>query len=160
MIKDPVLIRSMEVLEWLSYPSADYIIGLSAGIQKGIERRGVKENKIRMIPNGCDLELFNPNGGAPSTLAESDHSNYLAVFAGAHGLANGLDQLLDVAAELKKFGRADIGFLFVGEGSSKEQLVREAKVRELDNCTFLDPVSKTELAKNFSRSRYWFDGVS
>ena len=149
VIKNPVLLWLMEVLEWLSYHSANHIIGLSPGIEKGIESRGVKKNKIVMIPNGCDLELFNPSGGGSSPLAEFVQSDYFAVFAGAHGLANGLDQLLDVASELKKLDRSDISLLFVGEGSLKSELIREAKMRGLDNCAFLDPVSKIELANIF-----------
>ena len=102
-----------------------------------------------MVPNGCDLELFNPTSVGPSTLAELGPSSYFAVFAGAHGLANGLDHLLDVAAELKKLGRSDVSLLFVGEGSAKQGLIREANARGLDNCVFLDPVSKIVLANIF-----------
>jgi len=149
VIKNPVLLWLMEVLEWLSYRSANHVIGLSPGIEKGIERRGVKKRKIGMIPNGCDLKLFNPSGVGTPVLAEFDQFDYFAVFAGAHGLANGLDQLLDVAAALKASDRLDISLLFVGEGSSKKELIREAKVRELNNCIFLDSVPKIELAKIF-----------
>ena len=149
VIKNPLVIWLMEALEWFSYQSANHIIGLSPGIEKGIERRGVKKNKIAMIPNGCDLELFKPNGDQPSNIVELGESDHFAVFAGAHGLANGLYQLLNVAAELKKSNRPDIKLLFVGEGASKPKLVQEAKARNLDNCVFLDPVSKIELVKIF-----------
>jgi glycosyltransferase involved in cell wall biosynthesis len=149
VIKNPLVLWLMEALEWFSYQSANYIIGLSPGIQKGIERRGVKKNKIAMIPNGCDLELFKPNDDQLPTIVELGGSDHFAVFAGAHGLANGLYQLLNVAAELKKSNRPDIKLLFVGEGASKPKLVQEAKARNLDNCVFLDPVSKIELVKIF-----------
>ena len=148
-IRSPVLLWLMELLEWLSYHSANHIIGLSPGIEKGIEKRGVKKNKIRLVPNGCDLELFKPNGGNPLTFVELEESDHFVVFAGAHGLANGLDQLLSVAAELKKMDRPDINLLFIGEGSEKRELIRKAKVRGLDNCIFKDPVSKLELVKIF-----------
>lgn len=149
VIQNPVFLWLMKLLEWLSYHSANHIIALSPGIQKGIELRGVRKNKIGMVPNGCDLELFNPNGVQTSVLAEFGQFDYFAIFAGAHGLANGLDQLLNVAAELKASNRLDISLLFVGEGSLKKELIREAKVRGLDNCVFLDPVPKTDLAKLF-----------
>jgi len=152
VMKNPVLLWLMKLLEWISYHSANHIIGLSPGIEKGIERRGVKKREIGMIPNGCDLELFNPNGVGTSVLAEFVQFDYFAVFAGAHGLANGLDQLLNVAAELKESDRLDIGLLFVGEGSSKKELIRDAKVRGLSNCIFLDPVPKIELAKIFRKA--------
>jgi glycosyltransferase involved in cell wall biosynthesis len=149
VIQNPVLLWLMELLEWVSYHSASHIIGLSPGIEKGIERRGVKKNKIGMVPNGCDLKLFTPDGVGTSALAEFTQSDYFAVFAGTHGLANGLNQLLNVAAELKDSDRLDIKLLFVGEGSLKKELTLEAKVRGLNNCIFLDPVPKLELARIF-----------
>jgi glycosyltransferase involved in cell wall biosynthesis len=149
VITNPVVLWLMALLEWLSYHSANTIIGLSPGIVEGIKKRGIREEKITMVPNGCDLELFNPDGDDCFTCAELAHHDHFAVFAGAHGLANGLDQLLEVAAELKKLDRSDVKLLFVGAGSLKAELIREAEASGLDNCIFLDPVSKMELVKIF-----------
>jgi glycosyltransferase involved in cell wall biosynthesis len=152
VITNPVVLWLMGVLEWLSYYSASRTIGLSPGIVKGIESRGIDITKIEMVPNGCDLELFSPDGDASFTVPEIDEHDHLAVFPGAHGLANGLDQLLDVAAELLKLRRMDIKLLFVEEGSVKGKLISEAKDRGLTNCVFLDAVPKIELAKLLRRA--------
>ena len=145
VIKSPVILWMMGVLEWSSYCSAHACIGLSPGIVEGIKKRGVKSSKITMIPNGCDLELFTDNNIEPKRPEGVDDSHLLAVFTGTHGLANGVGAALDAAAELLKRGRIDIKFCFIGQGKEKPQLVKRATDEGLTNCIFLDPVPKTEL---------------
>ena len=63
---------------------------------------------ITSIPNACDLELFQPlqQGVAkqPELIPGLPYpmlpGSFVVAFTGAHGLANGLDAVLDVAAEL------------------------------------------------------------
>jgi len=145
VVKNPVVLWMMGVLEWASYRSAHACIGLSPGIVEGIKKRSVKSNKITMIPNGCDLELFTDNNIEPKRPEGVDDSHLLAVFTGTHGLANGVGAALDAAAELLKRGRTDIKFCFIGQGKEKPQLVKRATDEELTNCIFLDPVPKIEL---------------
>ncbi len=145
VIKNPIILWMMGILEWASYRSAHACIGLSPGIVKGIKKRGVKNSKITMIPNGCDLELFTDNNIKPKRPEGVEDSDLLAVFTGTHGLANGVGAALDAAAELLKRGRTDIKFCFIGQGKEKPQLVKRANNEGLTNCIFLDPVPKTEL---------------
>lgn len=145
VVTNPVVLWAMSVLEWLSYRCAAGCIGLSPGIVEGIRRRSRRGLPIAMVPNGCDLDLFRPEDrtrppGTPLT----------AVFTGAHGLANGLDAVLDAAAVLKQRGRKDIRILFIGDGKLKPGLVRRAAAEGLDNCVFMDPVPKTELTRLMS----------
>lgn len=102
VITNPVVLSLMGWLEWVSYHAASGCIGLSPGIVDGIARRGIPLNKIRMIPNGCDFDIFdneNVKKERPDFISDTD---LLATFTGAHGLANGLDAVLDAAAVLKK----------------------------------------------------------
>jgi glycosyltransferase involved in cell wall biosynthesis len=146
VITNPIVLQLMSALEWLSYHCARACIGLSPGIVAGILRRGIPSRKVAMVPNGCDTDLFHPNKSkihrnlpAPAT------KEFLAVFCGAHGIANGLGAVLDAAAELKKRGRTDIKIGFVGDGKLKPSLVKRAADEKLDNCLFIDPVSKLKL---------------
>ena len=59
-MKNYFLLGGMSVLEWLSYHSADACIGLSPGICEGIAKRSQQGKNIVMIPNGCDLDIFQP----------------------------------------------------------------------------------------------------
>ena len=68
-------------------------------------------------------------------------------FTGAHGVANGLDAVLDAASVLKTKQRNDIHLIFIGNGKLKPRLQGRANSEKLDNCIFIDPLPKTELAK-------------
>jgi glycosyltransferase involved in cell wall biosynthesis len=137
----------MSLIEWLAYRCADACIGLAPGIVEGIRRRSPKNRQIEMIPNGCDLDLFNPARRAPLVLPGVGPSDFVAGFTGAHGVANGLDAVLDAAAELKWRGRSDIKLVLIGDGKCKEGLVARARHEGLDNCLFFAPVRKTEVAR-------------
>jgi len=145
VITNPIILMAMDILEWLSYHSAKGCIGLSPGIVKGIVRRNISPDRVAMIPNGCDLELFNPkseNKQRPVGVSETD---FLAVFSGAHGLANGLNAVLDAAAILKQRGRGDIKIAFIGDGKLKPELIIRARNGDLHNCIFMNPVPKLDL---------------
>lgn len=145
-MKNPLLIGGMSVLEWLSYNLADACVGLSPGICEGIKKRCRKEKPIAMIPNGCDLDIFKPGNRRDLKMEGITDSDLVAVFTGAHGIANGLDAVLDAAVELIKRGRQDIKLLFIGDGKMKPGLMQRAERDEgLTNCRFMDPVPKTQL---------------
>lgn len=145
VITNPILLGLMSMLEWASYHSANRLVGLSPGIVEGIAARGVDKSRIAMIPNGCDLGLFasplevwRPEGVQDDQL--------LAIFAGTHGNANGLDAVLNAAAVLKEQSRDDIRIVLVGQGRDKPDLQARSRAENLDIVLFLDPVPKTRLA--------------
>lgn len=146
VITNPLVLKAMDLLEWLSYHFATACIGLSPGIVDGIKRRGIDSRKVTMIPNGCDLELFDPEKSKPIRPAGVKKTDFVVIFTGAHGIANGLDAVLNAALELKNRGREDIKFVFIGDGKLKPELKRRARLDQLENCIFLDPVPKRELA--------------
>jgi glycosyltransferase involved in cell wall biosynthesis len=145
VITNPFILGLMSVLEWVSYHSAHHVIALSPGIAKGIEKRGIALDKISLVPNGCDLDIFDTEVKAwrPDTISDTD---LLVLFAGTHGIANGLDSVLDAASELKSRGRRDIKFLLLGQGKLKQSLIDRAIREDLDNVIFHDPVDKKKLA--------------
>lgn len=145
VITNPIVLATMSGLEWLSYRSATRCIGLSPGIVDGIAKRGVSRERIALIPNGCDLGIFGSDLHAwrPDDVAKND---LMAIFAGTHGRANGLDAVLNAAAELKRRGRTDIKLLLIGQGALKGALMARAVDEELDNVVFHPPVDKARLA--------------
>lgn len=145
VITNPLVLWAMGVLEWVSYRSAHRLIGLSPGIVEGIKKRGVPAERIAMVPNGCDLDIFT-DGAMPWRPDGVEESDLMAVFAGTHGMANGLDAVLDAAGELKNRGRRDIKFVLIGSGKLKPELMARADREGLDNVIFHEPVKKSELA--------------
>jgi glycosyltransferase involved in cell wall biosynthesis len=146
VIKNPLVLAGLSALEWASYRSAHRCIALSPGIAKGIQRRGVSPQKITLVPNGCDIDIFSNEAVTPFRPDGVKPDDRMMVFTGTHGLANGLDNILDVAAELL-CAKADwIKIVLVGGGKLKPALMERAAKEELENVIFLDPMPKDELA--------------
>ena len=171
VITNPVVLWAMGVLEWAAYKSAHRLVGLSPGIVDGIARLGIPRERIAMIPNGCDLALFGslPVARCPLPVEEKTKAftgngqretdnektwrpvgvkqkDLMVVFAGTHGMANGLDAVLDAAAALKQRERDDIKIVLIGQGKLKSGLMARAQAEQLNNVVFHDPVSKYKLA--------------
>ena len=145
-MKNPVLIGGLWLLEWLAYRSSRACIGLAPGIVEGIARRSSKGHPISMIPNGCDLELFHPRLRGPISLPGINEGDFVAIFPGAHGRANGLDAVLDAASVLSRRGDSRIKILLVGDGSEKARLKARAREEKLTNVVFHDSIPKRKLA--------------
>ncbi len=160
VVRTPMVLRALSVLEWCSYHSADACIGLAPGICEGIADRGILPSRITSIPNACDLELFQPLEAQHSKQPELisglaspiPAGSFVAAFTGAHGLANGLAAVLDAAAELQRRGRHDIRLLFIGDGRCKPTLEQRVQAEGLVNCQFLPPIPKPQLAEILGRS--------
>jgi glycosyltransferase involved in cell wall biosynthesis len=145
VITNPMVLGAMSALEWMSYRTAHRLVALSPGIAEGIAKRGVKKELISLVPNGCDLGIF-AGAEMPWRPPEVRPSDLLAVYAGTHGMANGLDAVLDAAAELKRRQRDDIKILLIGDGKLKPALAARAEREGLTNVIFSAPVNKTRLA--------------
>lgn len=146
-MKNPVLLGAMSVLERTAYAMADHVIALAPGIRDGVARTGYPLQRISLIPNGCDLDLFakaeplRPADQFPELVASDD---FVAVFAGAHGKANGLGAVVAAGRVLAERGRDDVKLLLVGSGSEKAALMRDAE--GLSTVRFAAPLPKVTLA--------------
>lgn len=146
VVKNPIVLTLMTCLEYLSYNLADGCVALSPGIKEGIQKRLSKPKPVEMIPNGCDLELFYPGKYAKTIFPKLNEGNFVAVFTGAHGMANGLDAVLDAAKKLIEKGEGEkIRLVFIGDGNQKDRLVKRSVDEGLYNCIFIDPVPKKVL---------------
>lgn len=146
VIRNPLILLMMSVLEWAAYKSAIRIIGLSPGIVSGITKHAIEADRVVMIPNACDEQIFSPERRGVLEIAGINQSDFVAIFSGTIGVANGVEAILDAAMVLKKNNRNTIKMLIIGRGNRREELKKRARDEGLDNCIFADPVSKTEIA--------------
>lgn len=146
-MKNPLLLGSMALLERMAYAMADHVIALAPGIREGVARTGFPRERITLIPNGCDLDLFaaatpvRPADQFPGMIAPDD---FVAVFTGAHGKANGLAAVVAAGKVLEQRGRTDIKLLLIGGGAEKAELMRDAD--GLQTVRFADAVPKHLIA--------------
>lgn len=145
VITNPVVLTLMSGLEWLSYHAARHVIALSPGMAAGVARRGIAPARITTVSNGCDTALFDAveERWRPEGVAAEE---FMAVYSGTFGLANGLEAVLAAAAELKRRQRPDIKLVLIGDGMRRAALAAEVARQQLDNVVLLAPVAKTRLA--------------
>ena len=146
-LKSGAAIGTAEWLERRLYQGAERIVVLSEGSREELKRRGIPDEKLVFIPNAADLDVFEP--GVVDEGFRTRHAlegRFVALYAGAMGRANGLDQLVDAAEALRRWGDTRVTIVALGDGG--ERLRLEERVRELglDNLLFLPPVPKQELA--------------
>ena len=147
VITNPVVLWCLGILERISYRAAKACIGLSPGIVESIAESCKRGKIVEMIPNGCDTDSFKPMPDIQRDLQGVRDDDFVAVFSGAHGKANGLDAVLDAAAVLKARGVVDIKLLFIGDGKEKPHLVQRAKDESLDICIFMPYMPKDDLPR-------------
>jgi glycosyltransferase involved in cell wall biosynthesis len=145
VIRNPIILTAMSALEWLSYHVADRCIGLAPGMVEGIARRGIQGQKIAMVPNGCDVDIFG-DAVAPWRPSGVETGDLLAIYTGTHGAANGLSSLVDVAQVLQSRKRSDIKIVLFGDGKDKKALQARVAALGLTNIMFHDTVTKDKVA--------------
>lgn len=148
-LTNPFAIWWMRRLERRLYGAADHIVALSPGMKAGIVRMGTPPEKVTVIPNGCDLELFRPEIDGR---CERDRlglgDRFAAIYFGAMGRANGLGYVLDAASVLQTRGDNQIVIVLHGDGGEKTQLVDRARSEGLKNVVFSGLVpDKTQVAR-------------
>ncbi|MEO0730348.1 MAG: glycosyltransferase family 4 protein, partial [Pseudomonadota bacterium] len=99
---------------------------------------------LHVIKNGVDLSLFNRSISAEDAKRQLGlDGKYVAAYVGTHGLAHGLDTVLDAAERLTHDPR--IVFLLVGDGAERVRLLERAKQMQLANIRILGQRPKSDM---------------
>jgi len=113
-------------LERFAYRNAVQIVAFSDGMKEGVLRTGYPEERIHVIPNGADVDLFDvPAEAGQAFRRQFDwlQDRPLVVYTGAFGFINGVDYLARLAAAVEKLA-PEVRFLALGSGK-QEQYIRE-----------------------------------
>lgn len=139
-----LLYKVLYRLAHLLYRKSPRIIVLTEGIKDTLVRQGVDGNKIVFLPNGISADLLENMGDREKTRAELGFAGkYVFLYAGAHGPANDLETVLELARILRP--RVEIAIVLMGDGPEKKKLQALAREMNLDNLTFWDPVPKSSV---------------
>ena len=136
--------------EKFMYKRAEKIIILMPNAKEYIKKYNIDLRKIVWICNGVNLEQFDNNSLAnnlpPKIIQEfiKYRDKFKVIYMGAHGPANGLDNVINAAILLTK-KTEDVHFFLVGEGIEKDKLIKKAKENNIDNITFLNAVPKLQV---------------
>lgn len=142
VLKNKTLIGMSEKLEHFLYRHADQVVVNSPGFCDHVTSRGARQ--VALIPNGADPAMFNP--GAKGEQFRSKHQlsdRFVVLYAGAHGLSNDLDVVLQAADRLRD--DPFIKIILLGAGKEKPRLQEQASQMGLENLIFLPPIPKNEI---------------
>lgn len=137
-LRNPRFIRWATRLEEACYRRARRIVVVTEGMRARLLERGIPAVKLALIPNGANTELFQPQPAAGQQLRADLglEGVFLIVYAGIHGIAQGLETALYAADRLRANPR--IHFLFIGEGPCKADLLALKAQLDLPNVTLLE----------------------
>jgi glycosyltransferase involved in cell wall biosynthesis len=134
------IIGLLERLELAAYAAADTVIVVSDGFRANLIGRGVPSGKVHTIRNGVSPGGFDPGAPADPGLRGAlgaGPGDCLVLYAGTHGISQGLTSVADAAAQL---AGEPIRFAFVGEGADKQRLRDRVAELGLDNVALLPGV--------------------
>ncbi len=156
IIKNKGIIKLLFFLEKLVYRRAQHIIALSPAMKEKIITKGINPDKISIISNSSDINLFR----VPKEVGQNWRNSHpeignksLLVYAGAFGYINGLDYVIKLAEYAKNI-YPELLFLLIGDGSEKEKIIKLAQERKVLNYNLFikDPVPREKLPEILSAS--------
>jgi len=143
ILKPGLFLDILKGLESLFYRRAHKVLVATPGIRKHLFLEGVPLNKIEVILNGANTELFKPKKVVRP--AEFKPDDFVITYVGNHSRMYDLANVLKTAVILEK--NSKIRFLLVGEGETKAELQDAAQKLKLSNIVFYDEKSLGEIAE-------------
>jgi glycosyltransferase involved in cell wall biosynthesis len=148
-LRNPLAILAANWLERLAYRTSAHVVALSPGMAEGVMRRGVSASQVTVIPNSCDVELFDVPATRGDWVREQlglSSEQPLIVYTGTFGLINGVSYLVEVAAALRDIV-PEARFLLVGHGLEFDQVTALARQKGVLNHTLWvwPPVMKAQV---------------
>lgn len=149
VLKNKWIIKLAYAVEKFIYKKAKLINVLTPAFYNTLkDKKNISEEKLIMIPNAADFSLseevlsrFNRDNFRKENNLEN---HFVVTYIGAHGVANHLEQILDVGKRLED---TNVLFLLIGQGMEKARLIEKAKQMHVTNVRFLNPVPKNEVFK-------------
>jgi colanic acid biosynthesis glycosyl transferase WcaI len=146
-MKRGLVIRTLEWVEKVAYRSADALVSVTDSFVPHIQAVSGRDGTIEVIKNGVDLSFFTTEGAAeagPRLRSELGlEGKFVAAYVGTHGMAHGLESVLEAATLLAD--EPDIAFLLVGEGSERQRLLRMRAERGLTNVHIVGQRPKSDM---------------
>jgi glycosyltransferase involved in cell wall biosynthesis len=135
-LKSKIIIRALKWLEKFVYNNASYVITIDKKFYEQIVGRFVNKEKLSIVPNFVDTELYHPvdyEVVLPMPFAR-DNNKVRLLYAGNIGFYQDWEPVLFAA---KKLINSNIEFWIIGEGVKKDYLIKEVEVHNLSNIKIM-----------------------
>jgi glycosyltransferase involved in cell wall biosynthesis len=136
VIRNALLKKILYALEKNIYTGAKAIVALSPSIKEAIAKK-ISNKPIHLVTNMADTEYYKPEKKS-STLEATYGVNgkFVLSYIGTIGLANGLEYLVEVAAQAQKMN-LPVYIFICGDGAVRSTLVHTARVKGLSTISFI-----------------------
>lgn len=143
-------IRLMQFCEDKALKTCDGCVSVLPLADTYLRQHGLSDDKFHYIPNGVpDTESEKRERGIDARMITAEiqqlkaGGKFIVGYAGAHGFANELDRLIEVAQLL---GNQNVAFVLIGDGPEKKRLQETVRLKNLDqHVLFYDPIPKADI---------------
>ncbi|MBL1281166.1 MAG: glycosyltransferase family 4 protein [Fluviicola sp.] len=145
IVTNKMMLKFAYNLEAKCYKKASLVTGQTMGIVENIKKR-FPETKLHWLPNGVDLEFYNPETVKSNDFREKNgfsQDDIVFFYGGIIGHAQGLQVVLHAAEKVRDLEKVKI--ILQGAGPELEGLKKLNKKLKLKNVFFLPPVKKEEM---------------
>lgn len=145
IIHNKLLLDISYKLEDLLYSKSNLVSGQTQGIVKNISDRYPKVNTF-WLPNGIDFNQYDisANGASFRTQFELKDTDFILMYAGILGYAQGLDVILKSAQITRS--QTEIIYVIIGDGPEKRKLVQLSTEFNLNNVKFIGNIPRSQMS--------------
>jgi len=135
IFRHPWVIAAATKLEGFCLSHSSIVQVISESFKPDLQALGVDDSKMALVYNWVDTDLVHPLQRS-NAFAQEHHlvDRFVVLYAGNIGRSQGLEHVLAAAEQTTD---PDIAFVLVGDGPAREQLIAQAKERQLQNVQFL-----------------------
>jgi glycosyltransferase involved in cell wall biosynthesis len=140
MIPSPTAAKWLGAWARFVYRRAAAIIVISPGFRRNLIEKGVPADKVHVIPNWADEDLYRPVSrdsiqglALAAEYGLSQHFNVM--FGGNMGAAQALENVLSAAARLRDI--PSVQFVLIGDGVDAERLRKMVRENDLPNVRLI-----------------------
>jgi glycosyltransferase involved in cell wall biosynthesis len=137
------IIRGLQALESFAYRHANRIVPVSEAFLPHLQSAGAKRERIEVITNGIDFDLFQAADGNAFRAAHGLSGKFVVGYIGTHGMAHALETILFAAERLRD--RQDIAFVLVGDGAERARIEALRREMDLPNVMMLGQIPRSDI---------------
>jgi len=137
----------LDAMARLTYYGARRVVAVTPGIRRWLlEKRGLSADKVHLVTQGADLDLFPEPDRSAARAGLGLGDEFVVVYAGALGIANKIDVVLEAARRMSDRAL----FLIIGEGMEKKHLQALAAEWGLDRVKFLPGMARQDIVSHLT----------
>ena len=157
-IENPAVVGALGAAIRFYLERADRVVAIGETMRERLERKGVRPDRLRVIPNWVDTRALveQPRENAWARRAGLA-DRFVVMHSGNVGYAQDLDALVRAATFLRDVD--SLAIAIVGEGARRDELMALAALLETDQVQFLPYQSRESLAESLSCAHVHVVGV-